>query len=111
MVPIVKTEADVAAHAGNTVYVEGVYEQEDVRMMRANPRTLFLGHAVVLLADGCRVFLYAPASEEARRAKEEIRRFEHKKVRVLGSILPTIPQEGAVQNAPCLIDIQSIEPA
>ena len=108
-IPVVKTEADVATYAGKTVYVEGIYEQEDVRMMRLNPETLFLGNVVLVLEDGCRVFLYPPASEEARRPKKEIRRFEHKKVRVLGLLHPTIPQAGAVQMAPCLTDIRPIE--
>ena len=107
--PVVHREGDAATYAGQTVYVEGVYEQEDVRMMQVNPPTLLLGHVAVVLDDGCRVFLYPPAQQEARRSKQEIRRFEHKRVRVLGVIYPTIPQEGAVQLAPCLVDIQSIE--
>jgi hypothetical protein len=111
MAALVETEADVAGHAGNLVYVQGVYEQEDVRMMRVNPETLFLGHAVIVLRDGCRVFLYPPGSPEARRPAEEIREFEDTTVRALGVILPVIPQEGAIQNAPCLIDIRSIERA
>lgn len=109
--PVVKTQADVTTFAGQTVYVEGIYEQEDVRMMRVKPETLFAGHAVIVLEDGCRVFLYAPAQAQALRPKQEIRQFEHKNVRALGSILPTIPQAGAVPRAPCLVDIQSIEPA
>jgi len=108
-IPVVKTEIDVATYAGKTVYVEGIYQQEDVRMMQVNPKTLLLGHVVVVLDDSCKVFLYPPMQKEARRSKQEIRRFEHKKVKVLGVIYPTIPQEGAVQNAPCLVDIQSVK--
>jgi seryl-tRNA(Sec) selenium transferase len=107
-IPVVKAEAEIAALAGKKAYIEGTYEQEDVRMMRVKPETLFAGHAVVVLEDGCRVFLYPPAQSEARRSKQEIKRFEHKKVRALGVILPTIPQDGAVQKAPCLVEIESI---
>lgn len=107
--PVVKTESGVAKVAGKTVYVEGTYEQEDVRMMRVNPATVFAGHAVIVLDDARRVFLYPPARAEARRSRQEIQRCEHRRVRALGTILPAIPQAGAVQNAPCLIDIQSID--
>lgn len=107
-VPVIKTEADIEENAGKTVYIEGIYQQEDVRMMQVNPETLFLGHVVVVLDDGCPVFLYPPATEEARRSQEEIQQFENKKVRVLGLLYPSIPQEGAIQIAPCLTDIQSI---
>jgi hypothetical protein len=107
-IPIVETLADVTRLAGQTVYVEGVYEQEDVRMMQVNPPTSFVGHVVVVLQDGSRVFVYPPADAKARRSKQEIKRFEHRRVRALGVILARIPQEGAVQQAPCLIDVESI---
>lgn len=108
-IPVVKTETDIDTYAGETVYVEGVYQQEDVRMMQVNPNSLLLGHVVIVLEDSCKVFLYPPMQKEARRSKQEIRRFEHKRVKVLGVIYPAIPQEGAVQNAPCLVDIQSVK--
>jgi len=108
-IPIIRREEEIELHPGKIVYVEGTYEQEDVRMVQESPKTLFLGHVVVVLEDGCRVFLYPPGRDEALRSKEEIRQFEHKKVSVLGRIYPTIPQDGTIQIAPCLEDIQSIE--
>jgi len=107
-IPVVTTAADVERLAGQTVHVDGVYEQEDVRMMQVGPPE-HLGHVVLVLADDCRVFLYPPAQPEARRSAEEIERLEHQRVRALGVILPRIPQAGAVQQAPCLIELQSIE--
>jgi hypothetical protein len=108
-IPIVRNESDVKAYAGAVADVEGIYQQEDVRMMQVDPPVLFRGHVVVVLEDGCKVFLYAPASPDALRSQAEIQAHEHKKVRVRGLLYPTIPQPGAIQVAPCLVDVQSIE--
>lgn len=107
-IPIVRTTADVTRLAGQRVYVEGIYEQEDVRMMQVNPPTLFAGHVVLVLNDGCRVFVNPPAEPAALRSEQEIANFEHRPARALGVILPRIPQEGAIQQAPCLIAIESL---
>lgn len=107
-VPKVLSEADAYAHAGQIVTVEGQYRQEDVRMRQTNPDSLFQGHVVLILDDGCRVFLYPPSAPEAIRSEQEIRQYENQQVCAVGVILPRIPQEGAVQNAPCLQDIKSI---
>ncbi len=107
--PTVRSAEDVSRRAGGRVAVEGVYEQQDVRMMPVNPDTLFEGHVALVLDDGTQVFLYPPYEEQARRGPEEIRRFEHKRVRVTGLLYPTIPPVGATLMAPCLVDIGSIE--
>jgi hypothetical protein len=107
--PVVASQDDVELHAGGAAVVEGTYEQQDVRMMQANPETLYKGHAAVVLSDGVRVFLYPPQEDEAIRDAAEIERFEHRTVRASGLLLDGNPGEGAVIDAPCLLDVETIE--
>jgi hypothetical protein len=109
--PVVSSGDDVKHHVSTYVSVEGVYEQQDVRMMRVDPEELFEGHAAIVLDDGTRVYLYPQQDPEARRSPEERERFEHRRVRVTGLLFATNPGPGAVIQAPLLADISSIEPA
>ena len=107
--PVVTAEADVESNAGRYVTVEGVYEQQDVRMMQVNPDVQFAGHAAIVLSDGERVFLYPQQDAEAIRPADERARLEHRRVRASGLLLPTNPRDGAVITSPCLIDLKSID--
>jgi hypothetical protein len=109
--PVVKSRADVKEHARSEVVVEGVYEQHDVRRMKVDPDELLEGHVVLVLADGAKVFLYAPDDDEALRSADERERLEHRNVRAAGLLLSRIPGAGAAVRAPCLVDVTSIEPA
>jgi hypothetical protein len=106
---VVTTTADVESHASRYVTVEGVYEQQDVRMMQVDPAELFEGHAAIVLSDGERVFLYPQQDAEAIRTADERARFEHRRVRASGLLLATNPRDGAVITSPCLIDLKSID--
>jgi hypothetical protein len=108
--PVVTSQEGVDAHGGDYATVEGVYEQQDVRMMQVNPPTLYAGHAAVVLDDGVCVFLEAPQEDAAIRGADEIARFEHRTVRASGLLLAGNPSEGAAIDAPCLTDVASIEP-
>jgi hypothetical protein len=107
--PVVSARADVETHATRYVTVEGVYEQQDVRMKQVDPAELFKGHAAIVLSDGERVYLYPQQDAEAIRPADERERLEHRRVRASGLLLPTNPREGAVITAPCLIDLRSID--
>ena len=107
--PVVTAQADVESNATRYVTVEGVYEQQDVRMMQVDPDELFEGHVAIVLSDGERVYLYPQQDAEAIRAADERERFEHRRVRASGLLLPTNPRDGAVITAPCLIEIKSID--
>jgi hypothetical protein len=106
---VVSSQDGVDAHAGDYATVQGVYEQQDVRMMQANPATLYAGHAAVVLADGVCVFLEAPGDEAAIRDEDEIARLEHRTVRATGLLLEGNPSDGAAIDAPCLVDLGSVE--
>jgi hypothetical protein len=108
--PVVASGADVKGHVSTYVVVEGVYEQQDVRMRPPTPEPLYEGHVALILGDGTRVFLYPPQKPEARRSEQERERLEHRTVRATGLLFATIPGPGAAINAPCLADISSIEP-
>ncbi len=107
---VVTSLADVERHAGHEASVEGVYEQRDVRMRRVAAQTVHAGHAAVVLADGTAVFLEPPQEEEAIRAGAEIERCEHRTVRATGLLLAANPGEGAAIDAPCLVEVGSVEP-
>ncbi len=55
--PVISSGDEVKQHVSTYVIVEGVYEQQDVRMMRADPDQLFEGHAAVVLGDETPVYL------------------------------------------------------
>lgn len=107
--PLVSSQDDVDEHAGDYATVTGTYEQQDVRMMQANPETLYSGHVAIVLADETCVFLEAPGDDAAIRDDEEIARFEHRTVRASGLLLEGNPSEGAAIDAPCLTDVGTIE--
>jgi hypothetical protein len=109
--PVIASGDEVKQHVSTYVTVEGVYEQQDVRMMQVDPDQLFEGHAAVILGDGTPVYLYPPQKPEARRSAAERKRFEHRRVRATGLLYANIPGPGAAIRAPCLGDISTIEPA
>ena len=109
--PIVTSDDDVRANVSTYVVVEGVYEQQDVRMRPSPPEPLFEGHAALVLGDGVKVYLGQQQKPEGRRSAEERERFEHQRVRATGLLFATNPGPGTVIDAPLLADISAIEPA
>ena len=108
--PVVISLADVNAHAGSEVAVEGTYEQRDVRMMPFDPDVLYEGHVALVLADGTEVYLYPPDEDAALRSVEERERLEHQRARAVGRLLATMATGSAASiDAPCLVDITSVE--
>lgn len=107
--PVVASLADARSHASRYVAVEGVYEQRDVRMRRADPDELLAGHVALVLDDGGEVYLYSPDDDEALRSEEERERLEHRRVRAVGLLFATMAGDAASITAPCLVDISSIE--
>ena len=108
--PVVTSGEDVKPHVSTYVTVEGVYEQQDVRMRPPTPEPLYEGHVALVLSDGARVYLYPQQQPEARRSEEERERLEHRTVRATGLLFARNPGPGAAIDAPCLADISSIEP-
>jgi len=110
--PLVTSGDEVEQHVSTYVAVEGVYEQQDVRMRPVDPgEQRFEGHVALVLDDGTHVYLYPQQEPEARRSEEERGRFEHRRVRATGLLFATNPGPGTVIDAPCLADISLIEPA
>lgn len=108
--PVVVSGDDVRRNVSTYVVVEGIYEQQDVRMRPPTPEPLYEGHVALTLNDGARVYLFPQQTPEARRSPEERERFDHRRVRATGLLFATNPGPGAVIDAPCLADISSIEP-
>ena len=109
--PVVASGADVKANVSTYVTVEGVYEQQDVRMRPPTPEPLYEGHVALVLSDGTKVFLYPQQKPEALRSEDERARFDHQRVRATGLLYAKNPGPGAVIDAPCLADVSTIEPA
>jgi hypothetical protein len=109
--PIVISGDDVRANLSEYVVVEGVYEQQDVRMRPSPPEPLYEGHAALVLDDGVKVYLGLQQEPEALRSAEEREGFENRRVRATGLLFATNPGPGTVIDAPLLADISSVEPA
>jgi hypothetical protein len=109
--PVVTSGEEVRQNVSTYVVVEGVYEQQDVRMRPPTPEPLYEGHVALVLDDGTKVYLNKQQDPEARRSAEERERFEHRRVRVTGLLFATNPGPGTVIDAPLLADISAIEPA
>lgn len=106
--PIIRSMGDIALHANQLVYIEGTYEQQDVRMRKENPSQLYEGHAGIRLSDNYVVFLYPPYDDKAIRDESERKQFSGKSVRVKGTVKPNIPEKGTTLRAPCLTSVDEI---
>ena len=109
--PIVTSGAEVRANLSAYVVVEGVYEQQDVRMRPSPPEPLYEGHAALVLDDGVKVYLGLQQEPEGRRSAEERERLENQRVRATGLLFAINPGPGTVIDAPLLADISAVEPA
>lgn len=76
---------------------KGVQKRESIR-----------DHAVVRLDDDTDVFLESLDARTSHRDKNEVRRFESKRVRVYGIAHAVMPSRGESLIAPCLSDIVAI---
>ena len=82
MAEILDSKDDLKVSDGSQVCVRGVYEQLNVS---AHPkRKVFNGRGRVILDDGTTFLL--ETGDAGLRSKEEIQRFEHKKVRASGTL-------------------------
>ncbi len=109
--PLVTSGDEVRANLSTYVVVEGVYEQQDVRMRPPTPEPLYEGHAALVLGDGVKVYLGLQQEPEGLRSAEERERFENQRVRATGLLFATNPGPGTVIDAPLLADISAVEPA
>lgn len=109
--PIVTSGDELRANLSEYVVVEGVYEQQDVRMRPSPTEPRYEGHAALVLDDGLKVYLGIQQEPEGRRSAEERERFEHQRVRATGLLFATNPGPGTVIDAPLLADISAVEPA
>jgi hypothetical protein len=67
-------------------------------------------HATLTLADGTIVYLEALYGPRARRGAEELARFDGCAVVVTGIAHRLMPSQGPTLIAPCLTDIERVEP-
>ena len=100
-----------ASTRGKQVRVIGKYTQIDARR-RKEPPPVYQGHVALILADRTAVFLYPTWHPSAIRPAEEIARYNHKKVVVVGKMVPEAPEspQGAASIIePCMLTIDSID--
>ncbi|MDD3876050.1 MAG: hypothetical protein PHT69_05480 [Bacteroidales bacterium] len=96
--PKIETMRDVVENHMKKVTVVGVYTQVDIRLRRENPPVKYSGQVCLTLEDNTQIFIYPPTSQEAIRARKEIRTMEHQQVKAVGIIYKHMPQSDAVQN-------------
>ncbi|WP_153801255.1 hypothetical protein [Foetidibacter luteolus] len=74
------------------------------------------GYYKIVVSDSLEVILLPPYKEEAVRPKEEVQRFEGKKVTVTGIVMehtpfskPSLEEQPVTVDIPCFITIESIQ--
>ncbi len=89
-------------------YVKSIVSQKD--------DAEHLGHYKIIVNDSLEVNLLPPYLAEAVRPKEEIEKFEEKKVKVMGIIVentalsaPSLEDQPLSVDIPCFITIESIQ--
>lgn len=99
---VVRTLGDVARLDQRRVVLAGVYRavERPVKGAMLNPRPR--DHALIELADAGGVYLEPLDSPAAKRAPDEIKRFDGKRVSVSGIIHKIMPARGQGLLAPCL---------
>lgn len=102
---IVGTLGDVARLDQQRIVLTGVYRavERPVKGATSNPRPR--DHALIELADGGGVYLEPLDSPAAKRAADEIKRFDGKRVSVGGTIHKLMPTRGQGLLAPCLSEV------
>jgi hypothetical protein len=94
---------------GRAVEAVGVYEA--VAKPRKGPPdpSAPRDHAVIVLADGTRVWIEPTHSPSATRSEQERRRLDGRRTRAAGTARRRMPAKGASLIAPCLQDVRSVE--
>lgn len=107
---IIRDIAGLAARAGETARVEGVYQPIDVRRDQTPPAS-YAGHAMLVLDDGTRVLLGAVWDPTARRSADEHTRLDGRRAIATGVVHPLgvePPGGGAVPELPCLHPLETV---
>lgn len=107
--PVALTKIDCGLYDNQVVFVVGIYEEFDTRMMQRNPKVLYKGNAVIRLKDGHQVVLLPPDVKASIRPKSEIKKHRGKLVLVKGIIHPYIPREYNRTNIACFSSIDTIQ--
>ena len=109
--PLVKTAAQLAANEGKKVRLQGTYIEVDARRHRVGPPQ-HIGFVKIILEDLTRVMLLATWEEDALRPKSEVETYNKTKVEVVGTLYgeaPPDPEGGAMQQSPCITDVQALQ--
>jgi len=97
-IPHAQNIKDVVENHMKKVMIIGTYTQVDIRMRREDPPVKYTGQVCLVLEDNTPVFIYPPTSQEAVRARKEIREMEGQLVKAVGIIYKHMPQSDAMQN-------------
>lgn len=98
----VRTLDDVARLDQRRIVLIGLYRAVEAPVKGATPKPRPRDHALIELADGGRVYLEPLDSPAAKRAADEIGRFDGRNVSVRGIIHKIMPTRGQGLLAPCL---------
>jgi hypothetical protein len=106
--PVVRNMVEISAHDGELVSVFGEYRAIPMPEKGGSSPGAPLEYAVVVLADGTRVFLESYNTPAAVRSSEERQRLNHKEVIASGVIHRFMPLRGQGLMEPSINDIQTI---
>lgn len=107
-IPHVASTIDFASHDGQKVAANGIYRA--IVMPKKGPAVTDerKTHALLEFADGQHVYLEAYGMQQATRREDELRRFDGRRVTIVGVAHRIMPSPRAGLVAPCLSEVESV---
>jgi cytochrome c-type biogenesis protein CcmE len=112
----IQSKEEIKNNEGKELTVVGVYKP--VSFNQKPGKEVFSGHYKIQVNDTLAVVLLPPYKPESKRSSEEVKKFEGKKVKVVGMIsdktymeAPSLANAPLTVSIPCFTEIKSIEPA
>lgn len=110
--PVDMENKNIGLQYDKKVTLSGIYTKS---ILSKKGQAGHTGHYKIIVNDSVEVILLPPYLKEAVRSKEEVRRFEGKRVSVTGIIskstflsAPSLEDQPLTVNIPCFIEIESI---
>lgn len=107
----IRGRADIERHDGERVSAIGRYEAVPRPIKGGVDAAAERDHAVVILDDETRVYLEPIDDPRSVRSRDEIERLDGQVALVIGRVHRYMPGKGETLVAPCLADLEAVEPA
>lgn len=100
----IQNRSEIKNNAGKELTVVGIYKP--VSLNQKSGKEDFLGHYQIVVNDTLSIVLLPPYKPESKRPSEEVKKFNGKKVMVVGVISDkTYMEAPSLENAPLTVSI------